>query len=82
MLVAARENPDEHWLDLWRGVPGSSVRHFPLPSDWLDGGRGDAQLTPDGEFMVAGTSEKGVKTFVVSPESLCDMYIYIYIYHD
>lgn len=53
LLVAARENPDEHWLDLWRGVPGSSVRHFPLPSEWLDGGRGDAQLTPDGEFVVA-----------------------------
>lgn len=53
LLNAARSDPDEHWLDLWRGVPGKSVGHFPLPSEWLDGGGAAGQLTPDGQFVVA-----------------------------
>ena len=59
LLVAARADPDEHWLDLWRGVPGQSLRRFPLPREWLEGGRGDGQLTPDGEFVVPGTGNLG-----------------------
>ena len=93
LLVAARENPDEHWLDLWRGVPGASLRRFPLPCEWLDGGCGDGQLTPDGEFVAPGATSffgKGRDmsrycVFFVGGDwgdiSICDMYnLYIYIY--